>query len=178
VRDLAEEYGLAIHAHRAMHAAFTRNPYHGISMFVLAKLYRAIGVDQLHVGTPEVGKLEARTADVIRNCRVLRQSEYKPDPDDPFRLEQRFYHIKPALPVSSGGLHPGTLPEVIRVMGTDLVIQVGGGVVGHPDGPKAGAAAARQAIEAAMKGVPLDEYAKEHRELARALEKWGYVKPI
>jgi ribulose-bisphosphate carboxylase large chain len=178
VRDLAEEYGLAIHAHRAMHAAFTRNPYHGISMFVLAKLYRVIGVDQLHVGTPEVGKLEARTADVIRYCRVLRQSEYKPDPDDPFRLEQRFYHIKPALPVSSGGLHPGTLPEVIRVMGTDLVIQVGGGVVGHPDGPKAGAAAARQAIEAAMKGVPLDEYAKEHRELARALEKWGYVKPI
>jgi ribulose-bisphosphate carboxylase large chain len=178
IRDLAEEHGLAIHAHRAMHAAFTRNPYHGISMFVLAKLYRVIGVDQLHVGTPEVGKLEARTADVVRYARVLRQSEYKPDPDDPLHLEQDFHHIKPALPVSSGGLHPGTLPEVVRVMGVDLVIQVGGGVVGHPDGPRAGAAAVRQAVEAAVKGVPLDEYAREHRELARALEKWGYVKPI
>ncbi len=178
IRDLAEEHGLAIHAHRAMHAAFTRNPYHGISMFVLAKLYRVIGVDQLHVGTPEVGKLEARTADVVRYARVLRQSVYEPDPDDPLHLEQDFHHIKPALPVSSGGLHPGTLPEVVRVMGVDLVIQVGGGVVGHPDGPRAGAAAVRQAVEAAVKGVPLDEYAREHRELARALEKWGYVKPI
>jgi len=178
VRDLAEEYGLAIHAHRAMHAAFTRNPYHGISMFVLAKLYRIIGVDQLHVGTPEVGKLEARTVDVVRCARALREEVYRPDPGDPFRLEQRFYHVKPAFPVSSGGLHPGTLPEVIRVMGSDLVIQVGGGVVGHPDGPRAGAAAVRQSIEAAMKGIPLPEYAREHRELARALEKWGFVKPI
>lgn len=178
VRDLAEEHGLAIHAHRAMHAALTRNPYHGISMFVLAKLYRIIGVDQLHVGTPEVGKLEAKTVDVVRNARVMREAVYKPDPDDPFRLTQAFHHIKPALPVSSGGLHPGTLPEVIRVMGTDLVIQVGGGVIGHPDGPRAGAAATRQAIEAAMKGILLPEYAKEHRELARALEKWGFVKPI
>ncbi|MEM4688366.1 MAG: RuBisCO large subunit C-terminal-like domain-containing protein, partial [Thermofilaceae archaeon] len=47
-----------------------------------------------------------------------------------------------------------------------------------PDGPKAGAAATRQSIEAAIKGIPLPEYAKEHKELARALEKWGFVKPI
>jgi len=177
VRDLAEEHGLAIHAHRAMHAAFTRNPAHGISMFVLAKLYRVVGVDQLHVGTPEVGKLEAKTADVVRCARVLREPTYEPDAGDALRLRQPFHHIKPALPVSSGGLHPGTLPEVIRVMGVDLVLQVGGGVIGHPDGPGAGAAAVRQAIEAALKGVPLGEYAKDHRELARALEKWGFVKP-
>ena len=36
IRDLAADHGLAIHGHRAMHAAFTRNPHHGISMFVLA----------------------------------------------------------------------------------------------------------------------------------------------
>ena len=178
IRDLAEEHGLSIHAHRAMHAAFTRNPHHGISMFTLAKLYRVIGVDQLHVGTPEVGKLEAKTADVVRCAAALRERALKPDPGDPLHLGQEFHHVKPALPVSSGGLHPGTLPEVIRVLGVDLVIQVGGGVVGHPDGPRAGAAAARQAVEAAVKGVPLDEYAREHRELARALEKWGYTKPV
>ncbi|MCS7104324.1 MAG: type III ribulose-bisphosphate carboxylase [Thermofilaceae archaeon] len=178
VRDLAEEYGLAIHAHRAMHASFTRNPYHGISMFALAKLYRVIGVDQLHVGTPEVGKLEAKTIDVIRCSKVLRDRVYKPDPDDIFHFEQDFYGLKPAFPVSSGGLHPGTLPEVIKVMGVDLVLQVGGGVVGHPDGPKAGAAAVRQAIDAALQNIPLDEYAKNYKELARALEKWGFVKPI
>jgi ribulose-bisphosphate carboxylase large chain len=62
-------------------------------------------------------------------------------------------------------------------MGIDLVIQVVGGVLGHPDGPKAGAKAVRQAIEAALLGVPLDEHAKKHKELGRALEKWGLVIP-
>ncbi|MEM4592904.1 MAG: RuBisCO large subunit C-terminal-like domain-containing protein, partial [Sulfolobales archaeon] len=177
VRDLAEEYGLAIHAHRAMHAAITRNPDHGISMFTLAKLFRVVGVDQLHVGTPEVGKLEAKTADVIRNCSVLRDNYFKPAAGDLAYLPQPFYHIKPAIPVASGGLHPGTLPEVVRHMGLDIVVQVGGGVVGHPGGPRAGAAAVRQALEAASKGIPLDQYAEEHVELRKALEKWGYMKP-
>jgi ribulose-bisphosphate carboxylase large chain len=88
------------------------------------------------------------------------------------------HHIKPALPVSSGGLHPGILPPVIEALGRDIVIQVGGGVIGHPDGPRAGAAAVRQALEAINNGIPLEEYAKTHRELARALEKWGFTKPI
>ncbi|RLG41132.1 MAG: type III ribulose-bisphosphate carboxylase [Thermoproteota archaeon] len=178
VRDLAEEYGVAIHAHRAMHSAFTRNPYHGISMYVLAKLYRIIGVDQIHIGTPGVGKLEAKAKEVIRYAAILREEHFRPDPDDDFHLEQRMYHIKPAFPVSSGGLHPGTLPDVVRALGRDLVIQVGGGVIGHPDGPRAGAMAVRQALDAIAEGVPLDEYAETHRELKRALEKWGFVKPI
>ncbi|MET1160162.1 MAG: type III ribulose-bisphosphate carboxylase [Thermoprotei archaeon] len=178
IRDLAEEYGLAIHAHRAMHAAFTRNKYHGISMYVLAKLYRVIGVDQLHIGTAGAGKLEGAKRDVIEYARILREQHYKPQPDDPFHLEQPMYHIKPAMPVSSGGLHPGNLPFVIEALGTNLVLQIGGGVTGHPDGPRAGAKAVRQALEAITKGIPLDEYAKEHKELARALEKWGFAKPI
>ncbi len=177
IRDVAEEYGMAIHAHRAFHAAFTRNPKHGVSMFALAKLYRLVGVDQLHVGTPGVGKLEAKKKDVINNARVLREKHFKPDSDDDIHLEQEWYHIKPAFPVSSGGLHPGTLPDVIKALGIDVVIQVGGGVLGHPDGPRAGAAAVRQSIEATLKGIPLEEYAKTHKELRRALEKWGFVKP-
>ena len=177
IRDLAEEYGLGIHAHRAFHAAFTRNPLHGMSMYTLAKLYRLVGVDQLHVGTPGVGKLEAKTVDVINHARILREQHFVPDKDDIFHLEQKWYHIKPAFPTSSGGLHPGTIPDVIKAMGVDTVIQVGGGVLGHPDGPRAGAAAVRQAIEAYLKGIPLPEYAESHRELKRALEKWGFVKP-
>ncbi|HDM91862.1 MAG TPA: type III ribulose-bisphosphate carboxylase [Candidatus Korarchaeota archaeon] len=178
IRDLAEEHGVAIHAHRAMHSAFTRNPYHGISMYVLAKLYRIIVVDQIHIGTPGVGKLEAKAINVIRYASILREEYFKPDPDDEFHLEQKMYHIKPAFPVSSGGLHPGTLPDVVRALGKDTVIQVGGGVIGHPEGPKAGAMAVRQALDAIAQGIPLDEYAETHKELRRALEKWGFVKPI
>ncbi len=178
VRDLAEEHELAIHAHRAMHAAFTRNKYHGVSMHVLAKLYRVVGVDQLHVGTAGVGKLEGEKLDVVRCARILREAHFNPDPDDALHLEQPMHHIKPAMPVSSGGLHPGILQPVVEALGKDIVVQVGGGVIGHPDGPRAGALAVRQALEALSKGVPLEEYSKTHRELARALEKWGFAKPI
>ena len=178
IRDLAEEYGLAIHTHRAIHAAFTRNKYHGISMYVLAKLYRIIGVDQLHVGTTGIDKLEGEKLDVIRYARILREEHFKPDPDDVFHLEQSMYHIKPAMPVLSSGLHPGILPPVIEALGKDIVLQVGGGVIRHPEGPRAGATAVRQALEAINKGVPLEEYAKTYKELARALEKWGFAKPI
>ncbi|ASJ13044.1 type III ribulose-bisphosphate carboxylase [Thermococcus thioreducens] len=178
IRDLAADYGLAIHGHRAMHATFTRNPYHGISMFVLAKLYRLIGIDQLHVGTAGAGKLEGGKWDVIQNARIFRESHYKPDEDDVFHLEQKFYGIKAGFPTSSGGLHPGNLPIVFDALGTDLVIQLGGGTLGHPDGPAAGARAVRQAIDAYMQGIPLEEYAKTHKELARALEKWGHVTPV
>lgn len=178
VRDLAEEHRLAIHAHRAMHAALTRCKYHGISMYVLAKLYRIIGVDQLHVGTAGVGKLEGERQDVINYVRALRESHIRPEPGDVLHLEQPMYHIKPTVPVSSGGLHPGILPPVIEALGRDVVIQVGGGVIGHPDGPRAGAIAVRQALEAIISGTPLEEHAKTHRELKRALEKWGFTKPI
>ncbi|MGC9115003.1 MAG: type III ribulose-bisphosphate carboxylase [Fervidicoccaceae archaeon] len=173
VRDLAGDLGLAIHAHRAMHAAFTRNPDHGISMYTLAKLNRIIGVDQLHIGAPGVGKMDAKALDVIRMARLLRTEKYVPDEGEEFHMEQSFSGIKPVFPVSSGGLHPGVLPEVVRRLGKDVLLQVGGGTIGHPDGPLAGAAAVRQAIDAAINNIPLEEYAKEKRELRRALEKWG-----
>ena len=81
------------------------------------------------------------------------------------------------LPVSSGGLHPGLVPAVMKIFGNDLTLLVSGGIHGHPKGTRAGAKAAMQAIEATMNGVSLDEYAKKHVELAQALEKWGYYKP-
>ncbi len=178
IRDLAEEYGLAIHAHRAMHAALDRNPYHGISMFILAKLYRIVGVDQIHVGTAGAGKLEGGREEVINYARILRETHFLPKQGDLFHLEQEFHHIKPAFPVSSGGLHPGNIQPVIDALGRDIILQIGGGVLGHPDGPRAGASAVRQALDAIIKGVPLQEYAETHRELRRALEKWGFVTPV
>ena len=162
VRDEIEDLGLAIHAHRAMHAAFTRNKKHGITMLVVAKLARLIGVDQLHTGTV-VGKLEASRQEVMEINNFLRS---------------KWYHIKRTFPVSSGGLHPGIIPDVLNIVGTDVVIQVGGGVMGHPSGPKAGAKAVRDAIDAYLEGLSLEEKAKESRELAEALKKWGYMKPV
>lgn len=148
---------LAIHAHRAGHAAFTRIESHGISMKVVAKLARVVGVDQLHIGTA-VGKMAETEPEVRGNIEALKQD---------------MHGIKPVMPVASGGLHPGLVPNLVKIFGLDLVIQAGGGIHGHPGGTSAGARAMRQAVDAAVEGKPLDEYAKGHGELAAALRTWS-----
>ncbi len=149
--------GLIIHAHRAMHAAVTRNKAHGVSMLVLAKVFRLIGVDQLHTGTI-VGKMEGGKKEVQEINRALKA---------------KMHGLKPVFPVASGGLSPVHVPSLIKYLGKDVIIQMGGGIHGHPDGTVAGAMAARQAIEAVMNGVSLKEYAEDNIELRHALIKWG-----
>jgi len=150
------DFDLVIHAHRAGHAAFTKNPKHGISMQVIARVARTIGVDQLHIGTA-VGKMFETREEVAENCRALREE---------------LHHMKTVLPVASGGLHPGLVPALIDFFGKDFAIQAGGGIHGHVDGTVAGAKAMRQAVDATLRGISLGEYAKTHRELASALEIW------
>ncbi|MGC9037409.1 MAG: type III ribulose-bisphosphate carboxylase [Candidatus Micrarchaeia archaeon] len=174
VREECEDLGLAIHAHRAFHAAFTRNPKHGMSMLVVAKLARLIGVDQIHIGTV-VGKLEASRREVEDLDTEITEKSVKEMGDV---LKQEWYNIKPVVPVSSGGLHPGLVPYVVKLLGQDIVIQAGGGIDGHPKGVYAGAKAMRQAIEASIEGIDLEEYAKSHKELNEALQYWGYLKPV
>jgi len=165
-----EGFPMAIHAHRAMHAAITRNPRHGMTMLSLAKVYRLMGVDNLHIGTA-VGKMEG-SAEEISGIREEIQLEDVPEKEG--RFEQKWYGMKPVLAVASGGLHPGHVPAVVDILGRDIVIQAGGGVHGHPDGTRAGAKAMRQALEATMQGIGLEEYAKEHTELRKALEKFTH----
>ena len=163
------DFKLAIHAHRAMHAAMTRNPKHGISMMVLADIARLIGVDQLHIGTA-IGKLEGEIELVTQLNEEIERKVVK---ETKMRLAQDWGKIKPVLSVSSGGLHPGHIPFLIKHLGNDLIIQMGGGIHGHPKGTLRGAIAARQAIEAVMQNKPLNKYSENHIELRDALEHWG-----
>ena len=83
--------------------------------------------------------------------------------------------IKPVFPVSSGGLHPGLIQPIIEILGRDVVIQMGGGIHGHPEGSRAGAKAARDALLGLLQGKSYEEIARESKELREALKKWGYV---
>ncbi len=174
MRDVLGDYGMAIHAHRAMHAAFDRNPKHGITMQFLAKLHRMIGVDQIHAGTT-VGKLVGSRHEVESIANVLREKKTKADGN--VLLEQDWGGIKPAFPVSSGGLHPALVPQVMDIFGNECVILVSGGIHGHPKGTRAGAKASMDALNAKMDGKTLEEAAKNSPELLQALEKWGQMKP-
>ncbi len=151
-----QDFGLVIHAHRAGHAAFTKNPKHGVSMKVIAKVARIIGVDQLHVGTV-VGKMSETQEEVSENCEALRTD---------------MYGVNEVFPVASGGLHPGLVPALMKFFGKDFVIQAGGGIHGHSGGTVSGAKAMRQAVDATLQGVSLKDYAKNHKELRVALEIW------
>jgi ribulose-bisphosphate carboxylase large chain len=175
LRDYCSDLGLAIHAHRAMHAAFDRNPKHGISMQFLAKLMRLIGVSQIHTGTA-VGKLVGSSAEVTLLADILRKQETKAVLHQ--ALDQDWGAIKSAFPVSSGGLHPGLVPDVLNLYGADLVLLVSGGIHGHPRGTRAGAMATMQAIDAWREGETLENAAIHAPELRQALEKWGYYKPV
>lgn len=150
-------FGLIIHAHRAMHAAFTKNKKHGISMRVIAKLCRIVGVDQLHVGTA-VGKMGEGHDEVLENISALKES---------------MFGFKKVMPVASGGLHPLLMPKLVEIFGKDVIIQMGGGIHGHPKGTLAGAVAARQALSAIQDKVSIKRYAESHKELKAAVEKWG-----
>jgi ribulose-bisphosphate carboxylase large chain len=161
-------FKMAIHGHRAMHAAFTRNPKHGLSMMTLADFSRLAGIDTLHIGTG-IGKLEGK----IKEIKELEEEiERKTVKELHNRLSQDWGKIKPTLAVSSGGLHPGHVPFLYKHLGKDVVMQMGGGIHGHPDGTMRGAIAARQALDASIKGITLKKYAKDHKELERALKKW------
>jgi ribulose-bisphosphate carboxylase large chain len=151
-----QNFKLVIHAHRAGHAAFTKNPLHGIAMKPIATVARIIGVDQLHVGTV-VGKMSETKNEVLENI-------------DACKAEMG--EIKPVLPVASGGLHPRLVPALLETFGNDVVIQAGGGIHGNPMGTVSGARAMRQAVDATLEGKTLQEYAKDHKELAAALKQW------
>jgi len=151
-----QNFNLVIHAHRAGHAAFTKNPNHGIAMQVIAKIARIIGVDQLHVGTV-VGKMSETKQEVLENIDALKT---------------KMHGLKTVMPVASGGLHPQLVPSLIANFGRDFVIQAGGGIHGHMKGTAAGAMAMRQAVDASLNCIALEDYAKTHSELDVALKLW------
>ncbi|MEF8937595.1 MAG: RuBisCO large subunit C-terminal-like domain-containing protein [Halovenus sp.] len=160
VRKRCDRHGIAIHAHRAMHAAFDRVPNHGVSMRVIAQLARLCGVDHIHTGTADLGKLE--------NEDTVGINEW---------LASDLAGLNDVLPVASGGLHPGLVPELLDRLGTNIAVQAGGGIHGHPDGTRAGARALRQAVEGTIAGHSLGGICADSPELATAIEKWGTGTP-
>ena len=78
------------------------------------------------------------------------------------------------MPVISSGQTGLQAPETYqRIKSVDVMFLAGGGIMAHPGGPPAGNTALRQCWEAAVKGIPLSEYAKDHVELAQSIEKFG-----
>ncbi len=172
LETLRKNCKLGIHAHRAMHGAFTENPEHGLSMMCVADFARLAGVDSLHIGTG-IGKMKGG----VREVREIDDEiEMKRVVKTKHRLAQDWGDIKPVMSVCSGGIYPGYVPYLIKNFGNDIIVQAGGGVHGHPAGTRVGATAMRQAVDAVMEGESLGNYSEGHLELKDALEFWGQVR--
>ncbi|MBA3430740.1 MAG: ribulose-bisphosphate carboxylase large subunit [Actinobacteria bacterium] len=182
----ARANSMILHLHRAGHSTYTRQKNHGVNFRVLAKWCRMIGVDHIHAGTV-VGKLEGDPNAVRGYYRTCTDDFNRQDPALGFYFDQDWVHMPGVMPVASGGIHAGQMHQLLHYLGEDVVLQFGGGTIGHPMGIAAGAAANRIAAEAMIKARNegrdimregpdiLRTAAKTSPELDAAIETWGDI---
>lgn len=177
---------MILHMHRAGHGTYTRQKTHGVSFRVIAKWLRLAGVDHLHAGTA-VGKLEGDPMTVQGYYNVCREPVTQVDYQRGIYFEQDWCDLRKVMPVASGGIHAGQMHQLLHLFGDDVVLQFGGGTIGHPMGIQAGAIANRVAMETMvlarnegrdiMAEGPqiLRDAAKWCKPLEAALTTWGNV---
>jgi ribulose-bisphosphate carboxylase large chain len=134
----ARANGCILHLHRAGYATYARQKNHGVNFRVLAKWMRLAGVDHIHSGTV-VGKLEGDPNAIRGYYDTLREIKVPRDPVRGFYFDQDWGSMPGVMPVASGGIHAGQMHDLLHFLGEDVVLQFGGGTIGHPMGIAAGA---------------------------------------
>ncbi len=176
ISEWCRQNDMILHMHRAGHGTYTRQKNHGISFRVIAKWLRLAGVDHLHAGTA-VGKLEGDPPTVQGYYNVCREMKNEVDLPRGLFFEQDWADLKKVMPVASGGIHAGQMHQLLDLFGDDVVLQFGGGTIGHPMGIQAGATANRVALEAMVLARNEGrDIANEGPEILRAAAKW--CKPL
>ena len=143
----ARDNDMILHLHRAGHSTYTRQKTHGVSFRVIAKWMRLAGVDHIHAGTV-VGKLEGDPATTKGYYDICREEHNTVSLETGLFFDQDWASLNKMMPVASGGIHAGQMHQLIHYLGEDVVLQFGGGTIGHPQGIAAGATANRVALEA------------------------------
>ncbi len=159
-----------LHYHRAGHGAVTSpTSKRGYTSFVLSKMSRIQGASGMHVGTMGYGKMEGGADDKAIAYMIERDEAAGPV------YYQEWYGMKATTPIISGGMNALRLPGFFANLGHANVINTaGGGSYGHLDGPAAGARSLRQGHECWAAGADPVEWAKEHKEFARAFESFPH----
>jgi len=182
----ARRNDMILHLHRAGHGTYTRQKTHGVSFRVIAKWMRLAGVDHIHAGTV-VGKLEGDPKTTAGFYDILREEKNAVQLEHGIFFEQDWASTRKVLPVASGGIHLGQMHELLHLLKDDVVLQFGGGTIGHPLGIAAGATANRVALEAMvlarnegrdiMAEGPeiLNQAGRTCLPLRQALDTWGDV---
>nr|YP_010337340.1 ribulose-1,5-bisphosphate carboxylase/oxygenase large subunit [Pulvinaster venetus]UNJ16925.1 ribulose-1,5-bisphosphate carboxylase/oxygenase large subunit [Pulvinaster venetus] len=142
----ARKNDMILHLHRAGNSTYSRQKNHGMNFRVICKWMRMAGVDHIHAGTV-VGKLEGDPLMIKGFYNTLLLSNLDINLPEGIFFAQDFASLRKVMPVASGGIHAGQMHQLIYYLGDDVVLQFGGGTIGHPDGIQAGATANRVALE-------------------------------
>jgi len=182
----ARKNGMILHLHRAGYATWARQKNHGVNFRVIAKWVRLLGVDHVHAGTV-VGKLEGDPNIIRGYYDTLRLDHVEADMTKGLYFDQDWASMPGVMPVASGGIHAGQMHQLLHYLDEDVVLQFGGGTIGHPMGIAAGATANRVALEAMVKARNegrdyfsegpdiLTAAAKSCPPLQVALDTWGDI---
>jgi len=159
-----------LHYHRAGHGAVTSpQTQRGYTAFVLAKMARAQGASGIHTGTMSFGKMEGEAEDRLMAYMLERDSA-----DGPY-FHQEWHGMNPTTAIISGGMNALRIPGFFENLGhSNVIMTAGGGSYGHIDGAAAGATSMRQAEQCWKQGADPIEFAREHREFARAFESFTH----
>jgi ribulose-bisphosphate carboxylase large chain len=142
----ARNNDMILHLHRAGNSTYARQKNHGINFRVICKWMRMAGVDHIHAGTV-VGKLEGDPLMVKGFYNTLLDVKTFVNLPQGIFFAQDWASLRKCMPVASGGIHCGQMHQLLNYLGDDVVLQFGGGTIGHPDGIQAGATANRVALE-------------------------------
>ena len=142
----ARQNDMILHLHRAGNSTYSRQKNHGMNFRVICKWMRMAGVDHIHAGTV-VGKLEGDPLIIKGFYDTLLEDHLKQNLPHGIFFEQNWASLNKVMPVASGGIHAGQMHQLVHYLGEDVVLQFGGGTIGHPDGIQAGAIANRVALE-------------------------------
>ena len=168
----ARKNNMILHLHRAGHGTYTRQKSHGISFRVISKWMRMAGVDHIHSGTV-VGKLEGDPLMIKGYYDTLRESRTPVSLQHGLFFEQDWASLRKVMPVASGGIHAGQMHQLLHYLGEDVVLQFGGGTIGHPQGIQAGAIANRVALEAMILARNEGrDYMRDGLEILEKAAKW------
>ena len=157
-----------LHLHRAGNSTYSRQKNHGMNFRVICKWMRMAGVDHIHAGTV-VGKLEGDPLMIKGFYDTLREPSTKQNLETGLFFDQEWASLKRVMPVASGGIHAGQMHQLLHYLGEDVVLQFGGGTIGHPMGIQAGATANRVALETMI--MARNEGRDYYREGPEILEK-------
>ncbi len=127
--------GPPLFAHTAGVETLTGSPTAGFGhALLIGRLVRLAGADAILTSTPFAP-------------RTMSEPRFRATID---AMRASWPGFDPAMPVLGGGLTAAHVPAIAERLGVDTIVGVGGAIQGHPDGPAAGAAAVRDAIDRAM----------------------------